>query len=982
MIEKQTNRFDDKELYTYFYDEITTPISQAFHENNIPIVFSCSNEYARFFSTCLESIIETSDNNTNYDIIVLEHNITKRQKLLLLSMINSKKNFSLRFINLKNEIQNLKITSWAHFSIVTCFKLFLFSEAFSNFSKIIVLDTDLIFLNDAQYLYKTDISQYDMAAVDDVIMKEHLRNNKLTGGFAPKMSFMQYISEYLNFGNYSEYYNTGVILLNLKNCRKKNYFQKALYLLNTKGYMFQEQDVFNDLCGKNTFNLDFNWNVVGFDVEDKIKNSLSNDELELYKKAVKKPYVLHYAGGLKPWNVPSMPYANLYYKYARNTPFYEELIQNFTSLQTYRYNIVSQTENQNIPTVKKILNLFAPKNSKLRKIISKALPRESFRREVLRKAYLYFFNNDVRNSINNKVKKIIIISIYRHNLKKSIKTNVALFDSKNGTDIAGNIYRLVLELQKKEYHRLKIYLTYQSSNLKRIRSILKNESIKVRLIKWNSLQYFILLARAKYITTDLYVNGEYIKRKDQILISTAHGTPLKGMGIDCFTEFQGFLQNTHTLADYQLFSSQYMKETLFNAFMENQLFCGHALKSGYPRNDIFFNKSRRNLIRKKFLWEDKIVYAYLPTFRGIAGSFEDIKQIQAVTSMCDYLDNKLTDSQILLIKFHNFTKSSIDCSNYKHIKLFPDNYEVYEVLNATDMLITDYSSVFFDYANSKQKIILYQYDKNDYCNNRKLYLSEKEIPFPIVYDDTALLKEMNSTKQYDDKDFLKRFCQYDCYNSSELICRTIFGKNKSCDEFEPVRNNKKNIFIYAGKWNLNEYSSFLARELINQFDKTKYNLFVYHYEYDNFSNPYRIQSLYPQCEYFSFLLYPYNMKKIHYYLNHNKKIPSKISKIECLKNFSSLPIDFYIDLAGDDPLLISTAQWLECPKIIIFSNENVKFNELLFRKYDTFFTYTNNNINKNKKLEKGWSNEIINNNCTLILNEIEQVINSRTLNHK
>lgn len=77
----------------------------------------------------------------------------------------------------------------------------------------------------------------------------------------------------------------------------------------------------------------------------------------------------------------------------------------------------------------------------------------------------------------------------------------------------------------------------------------------------------------------------------------------------------------------------------------------------------------------------------------------------------------------MFVKLHNYMNNAIDFSIYSHIKPFPDIYESYAFLSIADCLITDYSSVFFDFANTGRKIILFAYDKEDYLKQRGLYIS-------------------------------------------------------------------------------------------------------------------------------------------------------------------------------------------------------------------------------------------------------------------
>ena len=81
----------------------------------------------------------------------------------------------------------------------------------------------------------------------------------------------------------------------------------------------------------------------------------------------------------------------------------------------------------------------------------------------------------------------------------------------------------------------------------------------------------------------------------------------------------------------------YEKISYFHAFMEDNLFKGQALKSGYCRNDIFFDIQRKNMVRKELGFVGKKVFAYLPTFRGIAGNFESKKQLLDIEKFCDEL---------------------------------------------------------------------------------------------------------------------------------------------------------------------------------------------------------------------------------------------------------------------------------------------------------------------------------------------------------
>lgn len=97
---------------------------------------------------------------------------------------------------------------------------------------------------------------------------------------------------------------------------------------------------------------------------------------------------------------------------------------------------------------------------------------------------------------------------------------------------------------------------------------------------------------------------------------------------------------------------------------------------------------------------------------------EDEQQKNDVDRFLSKLNLKLTDNQILFVKFHPYNQSKIDFSKYEHIMAYPTDFESYDVLNVADVLITDYSSVFFDFASTRRKIIIFNYDQDEYLKDR------------------------------------------------------------------------------------------------------------------------------------------------------------------------------------------------------------------------------------------------------------------------
>lgn len=106
------------------------------------------------------------------------------------------------------------------------------------------------------------------------------------------------------------------------------------------------------------------------------------------------------------------------------------------------------------------------------------------------------------------------------------------------------------------------------------------------------------------------------------------------------------------------------------------LYTGKVALSGYPRNSIFMDREKAEIVRKQLGLEDKVVYAYMPTWRGTSNhSVNQDAYSKEVTKMMSYLDKNLKDNQILYVNFHPILKNSVQLGDYEHIKSFPAEVE-------------------------------------------------------------------------------------------------------------------------------------------------------------------------------------------------------------------------------------------------------------------------------------------------------------------
>ncbi|MBQ6512551.1 CDP-glycerol glycerophosphotransferase family protein [Methanobrevibacter sp.] len=533
-------------------------------------------------------------------------------------------------------------------------------------------------------------------------------------------------------------------------------------------------------------------------------------------------------------------------------------------------------------------------------------------------------------------------SIYDAYYSSPIDENLIYFESRNGRDFTGNIFRIIEELSTGAYGDYKICV-YATEKVKaRILDFKKNYNLKIDRILTSKKDAAIALEKAKYVFTDSGIQTKYVKREGQIFVNTWHGTPLKLMGSDNVFEVPalGFIQHSLLSSDYLLYPNEYMCQKMTEAFMIEKIYSGKILLEGYPRNSIFFDESHASSLKDKLNLTDKEIFIYMPTFRGIVTDRDDEKQRDDVESYLFEIDSKLDDSQVLFAKLHAYNESQIDFNRFSHIRAFPKGYEIYEIINMGDVLITDYSSVFFDFANTSRKIIIFNYDEEDYLSYRGFYFPLDDLPFPKVRNVDDLIAEMNCPKEYDDTQFIKSFCSYDSINASKNICRHIFKNENVCKEIR-LANENPNILIYAGDLSDGKITDSII-SLLDKADRKANNFFITFKPWDenikkNFKD---ILNMFPRdVEFLPFKsnLIPTIREKMDYDKffenNSTNNIPDSLKRLfkrSYDKQYGAVDFDFALDFYGIDSdvsMILASSQnsiiWLHDNAFNTNQNPNV-----------------------------------------------------------
>lgn len=278
---------------------------------NIPIFFAIDDGYTPFLAVALQSLIENASKDYNYCIKILHTNVGEEHKKQIKKY--ESENVNIEFVDLSYYIEKVqdKLYTRDYYTNTTYFRLFL-PELYPQYDKVLYLDSDIIVVGDISELYNTDMGTNLVAAAPDDI----IQYNKV---------FQDYAELVVGVAKYQNYFNAGVLLMNLDELRKFDFEEKFLYLLGTvKFSVAQDQDYLNRLCKGRVTLISHDWDVMPY-----VNEETKPEDIKL----------IHYNFAYKPWHFEDVTYNEYFWKYAKETEFYDEIINiknSYTEEQKFR----------------------------------------------------------------------------------------------------------------------------------------------------------------------------------------------------------------------------------------------------------------------------------------------------------------------------------------------------------------------------------------------------------------------------------------------------------------------------------------------------------------------------------------------------------------------------------------------------------------------------------------------------------------------
>lgn len=261
----------------------------------VPVFFSTDENYIPFLAVTVRSLIENASSDNNYELYILNTDLSEESKSRILAM--QTENVSINFVDVKERLSLLGngLNLRDYYTVSIYYRLFI-PSMFPELQRAIYLDCDIVVLDDIAKLYDTEMGNMLLGVVPDQVVNSY-------------SLFRDYVEDVVGV-KWENYFNSGMLLMNLDALRKAQIEEKFLDIFNR--YQFRtvapDQDYLNHLCKDRVLYLDRSWNVMW--------------SKEKYSGKLR---IIHYNMFRKPWIYADVPFGDYFWQYADRTDYAEKI---------------------------------------------------------------------------------------------------------------------------------------------------------------------------------------------------------------------------------------------------------------------------------------------------------------------------------------------------------------------------------------------------------------------------------------------------------------------------------------------------------------------------------------------------------------------------------------------------------------------------------------------------------------------------------
>lgn len=287
--------------------------------DDVVIVFACSENFVPYLSVAVQSIIDNASPSRRYDIVVLTRNISPTSMITLTRQVTSP-HVGIGFLDVDAALGDIELPHHGHFRPETYFRL-LAPQLLPNVDKAIYLDSDLIVDDDVAELFDVDVTGYKLAATRDADTIGQIDGYDATVG--------PYLKDELGMDDPHDYFQAGVLLMNLAELRRTVTPEEFLALSTERMWRWLDQDVLNKVVNGDYVRVHMRWNYLMDWQHLRRTHIIANAPADVraeYEEAAADPAIIHFAGpDNRPWLYPDADRAELFWHYAMRSPYLDEI---------------------------------------------------------------------------------------------------------------------------------------------------------------------------------------------------------------------------------------------------------------------------------------------------------------------------------------------------------------------------------------------------------------------------------------------------------------------------------------------------------------------------------------------------------------------------------------------------------------------------------------------------------------------------------
>lgn len=361
----------------------------------------------------------------------------------------------------------------------------------------------------------------------------------------------------------------------------------------------------------------------------------------------------------------------------------------------------------------------------------------------------------------------------------------------------------------------------------------------VRVVRRGSYGYWRAVSTAGYLVNNATFPPAFGKRSGQVYLNTWHGTPLKLMGFDMPG---GAIESANTLrnllsADFLLSANPFMSEVMYDdAYQLRNVFRGRIIEEGYPRIDRqVLTDDERGRVRRELGsalstdLSDRRLVLFAPTWRG--SSFQSpVADLAHLAEQAARLQETLGDDTVVLVKTHQVVHELAREVPTLSRLLVPNSIPTNVLLGAADALVTDYSSIFFDFLATGRPIGFLVPDSDEYSAERGTYMPVDELPGPVHTDPGTLGSELgalmatSAPRHPRYAAWAARFTPYEDGHATQRVIDIVFRGRADGYRVRPAANDgRTRLLFYIGGIRMNGITT-SAVNLLNSLDRSKYDV--------------------------------------------------------------------------------------------------------------------------------------------------------------